>query len=66
MTTDHDTIKAAALKLLAKGLITKAEAARLSGISRQLIGHWARNMPVDQAREAVVLKLWQRVTGNKG
>lgn len=43
--TDLD--KLACTYLLARGLCTPAEAARLSGHSRQLARHWARAGPAD-------------------
>jgi hypothetical protein len=60
--TVDDSTKAAALRLLRRGLVTQAEAARLAGVSRQLVRHWARDMPIDEAREAALKRLWQRAT----
>jgi predicted DNA-binding protein (UPF0251 family) len=59
-TTKQQIAKGAALRLLALGLITKAEAASLAGVSRQLVQHWAREIDTEAAREAVLVKLWQR------
>jgi predicted DNA-binding protein (UPF0251 family) len=59
MTTD-DSTKRAALRLLRRGQVTQSEAARLAGVSRQLMRHWARAIDVDAAREAMVARLWQR------
>lgn len=42
-----DLDKLACTYLLARGLCTPAEAARLSGRSRQLARHWARAGPAD-------------------
>ena len=58
-TKDPDA-KRAALALLSKGLITKAEAADLAGVSRQLVQHWARDIPIDKARNAILGKLWRQ------
>lgn len=58
--TKDDTIKRAALALLTKGLASQSEVARLAGISRQLMKHWAKDIPVDRAREAVLAKLWRK------
>lgn len=65
MTTFQDTTKdpaakAAAVALLSKGLITPAEAARLAGVSRQLLRHWAKDIPVKRNRDAVLAKLWRQ------
>jgi hypothetical protein len=63
MTTD-DTTKQAVLKLLRRGQVTQAEAARLAGRSRQIVRHWAKDLPAD-AREQHLTKLWQRVAGKR-
>lgn len=60
--TSDDTTKHAALKLLERGLVTKSEAAKLAGVSRMLMQHWAREIDVEAARGAVLLKLWGRST----
>lgn len=61
MTKDDSTNpeKRAALALLGKGLITRAEATKLAGVSRQLMKHWTKGID-DRAREAVLAKLWRR------
>jgi len=56
----RDTVKRTALKLLELGLVTQSEAARLAGVSQQLMRHWARQIDVDAAREAALAKIWQR------
>jgi hypothetical protein len=53
MMTDQDTNKAAALRLLKRGLVTQSEAANLAGVSRQLMRHWARDIPKD-ARDQTI------------
>jgi transposase-like protein len=55
-TTKDDTIKRAVLKLLARGQVTLAEAARLADVSRQLVAHWARDMPDN--RPDYLARLW--------
>lgn len=65
MTTTPDTTKdpaakRAAVSLLSRGLVTKSEAAELAGVSRQLIQHWAKDIPVEQSRREVVSKLWRK------
>jgi hypothetical protein len=51
--------KAAAISLFTKGLVSQSEAARLADTSRQLVRHWAADIPIDQARDAVLAKLWR-------
>ncbi len=63
--TDETTTKRAALKLLAKGLVTQSEAARLAGVSRQLMRHWAREIPVDKARDSLLARLWKQATRSR-
>ena len=48
---NHDAVKAAAQDLLMQGLATNAEIAMLSGRSRQIIHHWARELGADTARD---------------
>lgn len=62
-TTKDASAKAAALALLSKGLITRAEAAKLAGISRQLSRHWAKG--VKDRREVILAKLWAREMARK-
>lgn len=70
MTTTPDTTKdpaakRAALSLLTRGLITKSEASQLAGVSRQLIQHWSRDIPVEENRQAVIAKLWRQALGRR-
>jgi hypothetical protein len=58
-TTKDPAAKRAAIALLTKGLITRAEAAKLAGVSRQLARHWAKDIP-EQNRDAVITKLWSK------
>jgi len=58
--TKDQAAKVAALALLARGLITKAEAARLAGVSRQLLGLWSQGIPVDRNRQTHVAKIWRQ------
>lgn len=65
MTTTQDTTKdpaakAAAVALLTKGLASQSEVARLAGVSRQLVRHWAKDIPVERNRDAVLTKLWRQ------
>ena len=64
MTKDGST-KRAALALVERGLATKAEAARLAGVSKQLMQHWARDIPIESNREATLNKLWDRFLARK-
>jgi hypothetical protein len=50
MTSDTST-KAAALYLLARGLATQSEAAKLAGVSRQVVRFWAQQAGVDCAKK---------------
>lgn len=60
-TTKDDSIKQAALKLLSRGLVTQAEAARLADVSRQLVRHWAKDMP--DRRDDYLARLWVKTLG---
>jgi predicted HTH domain antitoxin len=55
-TTGEDIMRRAAVSLLRRGLITKAEAARLAGVSRQAVQNW--EVAEEDAREAYLAKLW--------
>jgi DNA invertase Pin-like site-specific DNA recombinase len=59
-TTKDPAAKAAAIALLSKGLASQAEVARLAGVSRQLMRHWAMDIPVEANRNAVLSKVWRR------
>lgn len=59
MTIDDSTTKKAVLSLLRRGLVTQSEAAHLAGRSRQIVRHWARDLPAD-AREKYLKKQWDR------
>jgi predicted transcriptional regulator len=57
--TSHDAItKAAALYLLERGLASYSEVAELSGRSRQIVRHWAKDHAT--ARQKHLAKLWAR------
>lgn len=58
--TTKDHAKAAALTLLERGLVSQAEAARLAGVSRQLLRHWAKDIDSDEARDAHLAKIWAK------
>lgn len=60
--TFDPSTKAAVLKLLRRGLITVPEAAKVSGLSRQILHHWVRGEDLAGAREAYLAKLWRRQT----
>lgn len=47
MSTRHDDLRRALVDLLRAGEITMAEAARLSGVSRQAVGKWCAAAGVD-------------------
>ena len=54
--------KHAALRLMASGRATIAEVANMIGITRQSVRQWAvdANLNVTEARQAFLVKLWQR------
>ncbi len=58
--TNDDSTKKAALGLLRRGVVSQSEVARLAGVSRQLMRHWARDLDVEAAREVFLAKLWAR------
>lgn len=64
--TKQDTIKAAALGMLAAGIATQSEVAELAGVSRQLVRKWAIAAGIDAVgeRKAWLEKLWRRA--NRG
>lgn len=47
--TENDNIKKAVRDLISRGQATRAEAAKLSGQSRQLVRHWAKDLPDNRA-----------------
>lgn len=57
--TQDDNTKAAVIYLLRHGLATLSEAANLAGRSRQIVRHWARELPAD-ARDAHLAAQWKR------
>lgn len=61
--TCKDSTRAAVLKLLAAGEMTQAEAARVSGESKQLIKYWADRAALNcvDSREARLARLWEKV-----
>lgn len=63
--THDDITKAAALALLSKGLVSKSEAARLAGVSRQLMRHWSQGIQADKLRNEVLAKLWRQAIKKK-
>jgi hypothetical protein len=58
--TSDDTTKRAALYLLKRGLATQSEVARMAGRSRQIVAHWAKDMP--DARTEYLAKVWQQAS----
>jgi predicted transcriptional regulator len=56
--TNDDTTKAAAIYMLERGLATVAEITELSGRSRQIVRHWAKEYP--DARPERLRKLWAK------
>lgn len=63
MTNDYSTERAAALAMLNAGLATASEVARLAGVSRQLVRHWATQEGIDprRIRDARLAKEWRKL-----
>ena len=55
---DHDAGKRAAQYLLRSGLASYAEIAAISGRSRQIVWHWAKELGAETARQDHLAKLW--------
>lgn len=53
-----DITKRAVVYLLSRGQATQAEAAKLSGRSRQIVRHWAKDLP--DARAALLKAQWAK------
>jgi hypothetical protein len=58
--TFDPSTKAAILKLLRRGVVTVPEAARISGLSRQIVHHWVRGEDLAGARAAYLARLWAK------
>jgi transposase-like protein len=60
-----DRTRQAALEMLAEGLATMSEVARLAGVDRQLVRHWAMraNIDVSKARAARLRETWRSKIG---
>jgi hypothetical protein len=58
----HLEAQRAALRLIARGMITVPEAAQLAGVSRHLIRAWckSRKISMDRARKARIARLWHK------
>jgi len=57
----------AVLKMIERGQVTVPEAARLAGVSRQLIRAWCKSKgtSVDRARLALLTRLWRRTLAQR-
>jgi hypothetical protein len=60
--TTQDITERAALSLLAQGMASKSEVAELAGVSRQLVGYWAKRdgIACERMRKATLLKMWRK------
>lgn len=58
MSGENDATRAAVRDMISRGLVTAAEAARLSGQSRQLVRYWAADLP--DSRETYLQTKWQQ------
>jgi transposase len=56
--TDDSITKSAAIHLLRRGYATQSEIAKLSGRSRQIISHWAKEYP--DARADYLAAQWEK------
>lgn len=56
--TNDDITKAAALYMLRRGLANYSEIAQLSGRSRQIVAHWAKDYP--EARAEYLAEQWAK------
>ena len=63
--TFDDSTKQAVLKLLRRGMVTVPEAARISGLSRQIVHHWARGEALSEARAAYLARLWAKAISRR-
>jgi hypothetical protein len=62
MIATHSVAREAAISLLRRGLVTPSEAARLAGVSRQLVRHWLRSEGIDwrRIRLAILMREWRK------
>jgi hypothetical protein len=60
-TDSRDGTRRAAIEILSEGLATHSEVARLAGVSRQLVRHWADREGIDvpRTRAAKLREMWQ-------
>jgi transposase-like protein len=64
-TDTRDATRRAAVEMLAEGLATHAEVARLAGVDRQLVRHWATRAQINvvKTRAARLREIWLRKLG---
>jgi len=57
----------AVLMMIKRGMVTVPEAARLAGVSRQLIRSWCKadGVSVDRARLLLLTKQWRRLLARR-
>jgi transposase-like protein len=57
----RDATRRAAIEMFAEGLATHSEVARLAGVDRQLVRHWAMRARINvaKARSAWLGKAWR-------
>jgi hypothetical protein len=60
-----DGTRRVVIEILAEGLATQSEVARLAGIDRQLVRHWAMRagINVSKARGARLREIWRTKVG---
>jgi hypothetical protein len=65
--THDDSTKKTVLKILAAGLATQSEMARLADVDRQLVRFWCKREGIDpvKARHQVLAKVWNKHRRNR-
>lgn len=64
-TTKHQVARKAVIKMVRSGLASPVEAAKVSGISSQLVAYWIRDIDWRVARQAVLGRAWTRLTAGR-
>jgi len=58
----RDVLRTSIVALLEAGLATQAEAAELSGVSRQLVKYWSRHVDPVTSRRLFLEKAWHELS----
>jgi hypothetical protein len=59
MTTDNSTCRKRVRRFIIRGLASPSEIADASGVSKQLIGYWIRDIDWRKARKTMLDRLWE-------